>query len=159
MKIKSSNARIQTYDLRIWQAWVCEILIDWIYRIQKDSFVFDLWRNLFRERDDEAEVEGETEYLSSKKARCLWPCGACSSSLSLWNMWYKFFTDKHGLIDEPREELRDESLERVRAGEPRGEGIEDEGIDEPRGGVRAGDLGGETEAFRVGVRRESRAGE
>ena len=55
---------------------------------------------------------------------------------------------------------------------PRGEGVEDEGVDESRGGVRAGDLegeergevragdlGGETEAFWVGVRRESLAGE
>ena len=91
-------------------------------------------------------------------------------------MMYKFFTDKHGLIDDSRDELRDESLGGVlagesrgegideprggvRAGEPRGERIEDEGIDEPRERVRAGDLGGETEAFRVSVRRESRAGE
>jgi len=91
-------------------------------------------------------------------------------------MMYKFFTDKHGLIDESRDELRDEPLEGILAGEPRGEGIdeprggvragesrgeriENEGIDESREGVRAGDLGGKTEAFRVSVRRESRAGE
>ncbi len=97
--------------------------------------------------------------MGSEKTRCLWPCDACPSPLSLWNMTYKSFTDKHGLIDEPRDELRGEPLGGVLAGEPRGEGIEDEGVDEPRGGVRAGDLGGEKEAFRVCVRRESRAGE
>ena len=39
MKIKSSNARIQIHDLCIWQIWVCEILINWIYWTQKDSFI------------------------------------------------------------------------------------------------------------------------
>ena len=72
MKIKSSNARIQTHDLRIWQIWVCEILIDWIYWIQKDSFIFDLWRNLFRTRDDETKIKSEIEYVSLRKTRCPW---------------------------------------------------------------------------------------
>ncbi len=83
MKIKSSNARIWTYNLCIWQIWVCEILIDWIYWIQKDSFIFDLWRNLFKERDDETEIESEIEYVISRKTRCLWLCDICSFSLSL----------------------------------------------------------------------------
>ncbi len=116
--------------------------LGWIYRTQEDSFAFDLWRNLFRGRDDEAEVEGETEYVSSGKARRLWPCGACSSPLSLWNMTYKSSTDKHGLIDE--------SWRGVLAGEPRGEEVRHDPC-----GVR-GDLGRETEAFRVGVRPSRR---
>ncbi len=157
MKIKSSNARIRTYDLCIWQIWACEILIDYIYRIQKDSFVFDLWRNRFRKRSNETEIKNEIEYVSSRKTRCLWLCDACSFSLSLWNMMYKFFMNKHDLINESWDELQDESLERVLADESRGERIESERIDESRKRIRADDLDEEKEAFRVSVRREFRA--
>ncbi len=132
MKIKSSNAKIQTYDLRIWQIWACEILIDWIYWTQKDSFIFDLRRNLFKECNDEIEIKSEIKYLSLKKMRCLWLCNMCSFSLSLWNMWYKFFTNKYDLINESREELWNESLERILADESRGEKIENEKVKNER---------------------------
>ena len=133
--------------------------LGWIYRTQEDSFAFDLWRNRFRGRGDgiegiETEVSAERRYVSSGKARCLWPCGAWSSPLSLWNMTYKSFTDKHEGepraegVNEPRGGVRaDEPWRRVLVGEPRGEEVRHEPC-----GMR-GDLEGETEAFRVGVRR------
>ncbi len=164
MKIKSSNVKIQTHDLCIWQIWVCEILIDWIYWTQKDSFIFDLRRNLFKECNDETEIKSEIEYLSLKKMHCLWLCNICSFSLSLWNMWYKFFTNKHDLIDESREELWNESLGRILADESRGEKIknekvENERVNESQERVQANYLDNDTETFLMSVQREFRAGE
>ena len=150
MKIKSSNAKIQTHNFRIWQIWVCEILIDWIYWIQKDSFIFDLWRNLFKEHDDETKIENEIEYVSLRKTRCLWLCNVCFfslSSLSLWNMTYKFFMNKHDLINESRDELQSESLERVLADESWDERIENEKVDESQEEIQANDLDEKTETF------------
>ncbi len=67
--------------------------------------------------------------------------------------------NKHSLIDESRDELQSESLERVLADESRDERIENEEIDESREEVQADDLGEEKETFRVSVQRESRADE
>jgi len=109
--------------------------LSWVEQLKpnnRPSFNFDLWRNFFRKRDDETKIKSEIEYLSSKKTRCLWLCDTCSFSLSLWNMWYKFFTNKHDLIDESREELQDESLERVSADESQDKRIENERIKNER---------------------------
>ncbi len=69
-------------------------------------------------------------------------------------MMYKFFTNKHDLIDESRDELRSESLERILADES-----QDEKIDESREKIRADDLDEDTETFLMSVRREFRADE
>ena len=162
MKIKLSNAKIQTHDLCIWQIWVYEILIDWIYWIQKDSFIFNLWRNLFRKHDDETEIKNEIEYVSSEKTRCLWLCDVCSfslSSLSLWNMMYKFFTNKHDLIDESWDELQNKLLEKILADESQDEKIENERVDESQERVQADDLYKKTKTFQVSVQWESQADE
>ncbi len=49
-------------------------------------------------------------------------------------MTYKFFTNKHDLIDESRDELRNKSLERILADESR-----DERMNESRERIRAGE--------------------
>ena len=104
--------------------------LSWIYQIQKDSFVFDLWRNRFKEHDDETEIKSEIKYVSSRKTRYLWLCNVCSFLLSLWNMTYKFFMNKHDLINKSWEELQSESLEKILADVSWDERIKNEKINE-----------------------------
>ncbi len=70
-------------------------------------------------------------------------------------MMYKFFTNKHDLINE----LQSESLKRVLADESWDERIENEKMNESQEKIQANDLDEKTEAFWMSVRRESQADE
>ncbi len=139
--------------------------LSWIYWTQKNSFVFDFWRNRFRKHDDEIErieIEISTErwYVSLRKTCCLWLCDVWSSSLSLWNMMYKFFTNKHE--DESRAEKVNKSWERVQADESWREILVDESQDEEvhhESCKMQDDLERKTETFWVSVQREFQADE
>ncbi len=47
-------------------------------------------------------------------------------------MWYKFFTNKHDLINESREKLQDKSLERILADESQDERIKNKRVENER---------------------------
>ncbi len=86
-------------------------------------------------------------------------------------MTYKFFTNKHDLIDESRDELRNKSLEKILADESRDERMNesrerirageswDEKVNESWEEVQADDLNEKRETFQMSVRREFRADE
>ncbi len=67
---------------------------------------------------------------------------------------YRFFMNKHDLINESQDELQSESLERVLADESW-----DERINESQEEIQADDLDENTETFLMSVQWESRADE
>ncbi len=74
-------------------------------------------------------------------------------------MMYKFFTNKHDLIDESWDELQNKLLEKILADESQDEKIENERVDESQERVQADDLYEKTETFQVSVQWESQADE